>query len=227
MAKTATAYMKTIVVIPAYNEQEHIAEVVSSAKKYVPEIIVVDDASTDETTIKAKNAGAITLHHIVNLGKAGAIKTGCDAAVRLGADVIILMDGDGQHDPVHIPAFLSALDNNAVDIVFGSRTDLTDMPFVRLAGTKLLEYSMRHLFKMNIRDMQCGYRAFRTRVYPLLRWDSKNYYADAEITARTGKYRLRYREIPIKTIYHDSYKGMTIFDGLKLPLKLLIWKLTL
>ncbi|KKU48131.1 hypothetical protein A3H10_03430 [Candidatus Uhrbacteria bacterium RIFCSPLOWO2_12_FULL_46_10] len=219
--------MKPIVVIPAYNEQEHIAEVVRSAKQYVPQIIVVDDASKDDTKIKAVNAGALTIDHIVNLGKAGAIKTGCDAAVCLGADIIILMDGDGQHDPSRIPTFLDILKDDTVEIVFGSRTDLREMPFVRRAGTKLLEYSMRYLFQMSICDMQCGYRAFRTRVYPLLRWDSKNYHADAEITARTGKYHLPYKEIPIKTIYHDSYKGMTIIDGLMLLGKIVIWKFTL
>jgi|SRR3989338_1655203 len=219
--------MKPVVVIPAYNEQAHIFEVVRSTKQYVPGIIVVDDASRDTTQAMARSAGAITLHHIVNLGKSGAIKTGCDAAVRLGADIIILMDGDGQHDPKHVPEFLNALKDKNVDIVFGSRLDLKAMPFVRKAGTKLLEFSMRHLFQVNICDMQCGYRAFRTRVYPLLRWNSNNYHADAEITARTGKYHLFYKEIPIRTIYNDPYKGMTIIDGLSLLGKIFIWKIIL
>ena len=95
--------MKTIAVIPAYNEAKHIAEIVSEVKKYVPDVLVIDDASADATRELAKRAGATVLRHPINLGKAGAIKTGCDAALSLQAEIIILLDGDGQHDPKHIP----------------------------------------------------------------------------------------------------------------------------
>lgn len=219
--------MNSIVVVPAYNEERRIGDVVRSALPYVSQIVVVDDASRDRTSEEAKNAGAIVLRHPVNLGKAGAIKTGCDAAVVLGADVMILMDGDGQHHPSHLPEFLKILENPQVDFVFGSRTDLRSMPLVRRLGTELLEFAMRRLFNIDICDMQCGYRAFRSRIYPQLRWTSKKYYADAEITARVGKFHVPYREIMIKTIYHEPDKGMTIYDGIALPLKLLIWKFTL
>lgn len=219
--------MNPAIVIPAYNEGLHIGDVVRSALSFVTTVIVVDDASKDQTSEEAKKAGAIVLRHPINLGKAGAIKTGCDAAECLGADIIILMDGDGQHDPVHLPEFLSIFQNPDVDFVFGSRTDLRTMPFVRRLGTELLEFAMRRLFKINICDMQCGYRAFRTRIYPKLRWTSKKYYADAEITARVGKFHVPYREIMIRTIYHEPDKGMTMYDGIALPLKLLIWKFTL
>ncbi|HAZ28794.1 MAG TPA: hypothetical protein DCY48_03425 [Candidatus Magasanikbacteria bacterium] len=226
MEDTNRCRMKTIAVIPAYNEAKHIAEIVSEVKKYVPDVLVIDDASADATRELAKRAGATVLRHPINLGKAGAIKTGCDAALSLQAEIIILLDGDGQHDPKHIPEFLAALDEQT-DIVFGSRNDLNSMPFVRRLGTKMLEISMKRLFHVNILDMQCGYRAFRTRVYALLQWNSNNYHADAEITARVGKNNLRYKEIFIDTIYHDSYKGMTIIDGLTLLGKIFIWKLTL
>lgn len=218
--------MKAIAVIPAYNESRHIVDVVKATKRHVDEVIVVDDSSSDGTADLAFQAGAIVMSHAINLGKASALKTGCDAAVARQPDVVVLLDADGQHDPELIPEFLRALDDQT-DIVFGTRRDLGSMPLVRRLGTELLELSMKRLFHMNLHDMQCGYRAFRPRVYPTLRWYSRNYHADAEVTARVGKYRLRYKEIPISTIYHDEYKGMTIIDGMTLLGKLFIWRFSL
>lgn len=219
--------MRVFVVISAYNEEKHIASVVSEVRKYIPDVIVVDDCSRDATSELARQSGAIVVRHRINLGKAGSMKTGCEAAVYLGAQAIVLMDGDGQHNPNHLPAFLDALAVPATEFVFGSRMDSAAMPFVRRLGTKLLEHGMRTLFGVNIYDMQCGYRAFKTSVYPRLRWQSKRYHADAEITARVGKYHLVYTEIPIETIYHDEFKGMTVFDGIAILGKLILWKFTL
>ncbi len=218
--------MKVIAVIPAYNESQHIHETVTKVRPQVDEVIVIDDASRDSTSLLAKHAGARVLTHKANLGKAGAIKTGCEAAIHLHAEVIILLDGDGQHNPEHIPEFLRMMDEHT-DIVFGSRMNLDNMPLVRKLGTMALRHSMKMLFRVNIADMQCGYRAFRTAVYPVLKWKSRNYHADAEMTARAGKSKLRYKEIPIETIYHDDYKGMTIIDGVTLLGKIFIWKFTL
>lgn len=218
--------MKTIAVISAYNEEKHIFDVVTRTKKYVSDVIVVDDHSSDQTYKLAKSAGAFVLHHRANLGKAGAMKTGCEAAKKLEADVIILMDGDGQHKPEDIPRFLENL-RDGVDIVFGSRVNKTGMPLVRKIGTQMLVFLMKFLFQVENCDMQCGYRAFTMKAYPLLKWQSNKYYADAEITARAGKAKLKYKEIPIETIYHDINKGMTIFDGLNIFTKLLIWKITI
>lgn len=218
--------MKSVAVIPAYNEGKYISDTVKHAKQYVDEVIVVDDNSSDDTYTLAKQAGALVLQHRMNLGKASATKTGCETAYKRKAQIIILIDGDGQHNPDEIPNFLKSFDDET-DIVFGSRINTKSMPLIRKLGTKSLEYSMKWLFHVNIRDMQCGYRAFTSRVYPILRWKSKNYHADAEITARVGKNKLRYKEIPIETIYHDSYKGMTIIDGVSLLIKLLIWKIKL
>src|SRR3989338_7013296 len=89
---------KVIAVIPAYNESKYIFNVVKEAKKHVDQVIVVDDASSDNTGLLAKKAGALVLRHPINLGLGGTLKTGCDAAILLNANIIVTLDGDGQHD---------------------------------------------------------------------------------------------------------------------------------
>ena len=110
---------KVWVVIAAYNEAKHISKVIKDTKKFCENIIVVDDGSKDHTYVLAKESKAYALKHIVNMGKGAAIKTGCDFALRQGAEILILVDADGQHEPKEIPNFLNAIKDK--DIVFGYR----------------------------------------------------------------------------------------------------------
>ena len=97
---------KIFAIIPAYNEEKQINSVINKTKKYVDEVIVVDDGSKDSTGEIAKKSNAIVLRHLVNLGKGAALKTGCDYAVKNKAGIIIAVDADAQHDPKEIPNFL-------------------------------------------------------------------------------------------------------------------------
>lgn len=216
-----------ILVIPAHNEEEHIGDVINEARKHIQKIIIVDDCSKDNTGAIAKNAGAIVLRHRANLGKADALKTGCEAAIKLGADVIIIMDGDGQHKPEDLPLLTEAISDGCTDIVFGVRKESKHVPFVRLWGTRVTDLLMTSLFKIKISDIQCGYRAFTREAYEKLKWRSRSYLADAEMTARTGRFKLRYKEVTIQTVYYDEYKGMTIIDGLQVLLNIIIWRIIL
>jgi len=219
--------MKTALILPAYNEGAHIEAVVSGAKKYVDVVYVVDDGSKDDTIEKAKRAGAITIKHPLNLGKAGALKTGIAAALKQNAEIIIFMDSDGQHLAEDLPRFIETIESGEADIVIGGRQGGDKMPFVRNVGNRMLEAATRILFGINVRDIQSGYRAFHAKQYPKLKWRSKNYHADAEMTVRAGKYGLKYKEIPIKTIYLDDVKGMDAIDGLKLLFNIILWRFSL
>ena len=97
--------MKAIAVIPAYNEAERIGRIIPDVKKQVDKVIVVDDGSRDATARNAQQKGAMVVSHAVNLGKGAALKTGCDVALKLKADAIIVMDADGQHKASDIPLF--------------------------------------------------------------------------------------------------------------------------
>ena len=214
-------------ILPAFNEELHISSILNKAKNHVDHIIVVDDCSDDETFINAQKAGAITLRHRANLGKAAALKTGCEAAILLGADLIALMDSDGQHKPENLPQFFSTLERDGLDIIVGSRRDGDKMPFIRKFGNQLIELLSRILFRVDIKDIQSGFRVFRAEVYSKLEWISNNYHADAEMTIRIGIHKLKYKEIFIDTIYLDDYKGMTPIDGLILLLNIIKWRISL
>ncbi|WP_236950981.1 glycosyltransferase family 2 protein [Methanobacterium subterraneum] len=97
--------MRIITIIPAYNEETAILNVVKGVKKY-SDVLVVDDGSTDKTAILAKNVGATVIKHWKNIGKGAAIKTGLKSAIEDDYDFMVLLDGDGQHDPQCIPFLL-------------------------------------------------------------------------------------------------------------------------
>jgi len=132
------------VIIPAYNEENKIKEVINKVKNYATNIVVVDDGSKDNTVNAAKETGIKVLRHIVNLGKGSALKTGCEFALSKGAKIFIAIDADGQHDPDEIPDFLEALKEN--DIVFGYRKLAKEMPFILRFGNLLISRTISLFF---------------------------------------------------------------------------------
>ena len=101
--------MKIIAGIPAYNKQYPVCGVIHATAEYVDEIIVVDDGSTDNTSKLAKQSGAIVINHETNRGKTAAVQTILAEAIKRDADVLVLLDSDGQHDPDEIPALLKPI----------------------------------------------------------------------------------------------------------------------
>lgn len=215
--------METFVVIPAYNEERYIQKVLQETKRHASQIIVVDDGSADKTAEIARKEGAEVLRHATNMGKGAALKTGCDYAFRKGAEKVVVMDGDGQHEPSKIPEFLERL--KEAEIVFGYRQLSRTMPLVLRFGNWFINKITKFLYGMELKDTQCGYRAFTAEAYRKIRWRSTDYSMESEMIARVGRHKLRYKEVPLKTIYADKYKGTTIIDGVKIVLKMMRWKL--
>ena len=153
----------TYAVIAAKNEAKHISAVVKDTKKYVNKVIVVDDGSSDNTSEKAKEAGAIVLQHLVNLGKGAATKTGCEYAISKGAETIVFLDADGQHEPKDIIKFKEKLKEK--DIVFGIRKRNKHMPAVLKLGNWFLNKAANSLYGIDVPDTQCGFRTFKTKIY--------------------------------------------------------------
>jgi len=211
-------------VIAAKNEEKHIAKVIRDTKKHVDKIVIVDDGSTDNTNEIATKSGAIVLTHLVNLGKGAAIKTGCEYARDNKADIIVLLDADHQHEPKDIPKLITSLKKS--QIVFGVRKKRKNMPLVLKFGNWFINSVTRTLYGVKIVDTQCGFRVFRAKIYPLLKWRSSNYSLESEMIANVGKKRLKYTQVPISTIYSDKYKGTTIIDGVKIVGNLLWWKIS-
>jgi len=215
--------MKVYVVIPAYNEESMISEVIHRVKKFTKNIIVVDDGSKDKTSKVDKKAGAFVLRHKINLGQGAARMTGCEAAWRMGAEVVVTLDADGQHNPIHISKFVKKI-AEGYDIVFGQRNLKSGIPLDRRLGLKLGSMIIRIFFGINIKDLGCVFRAFTKKAYSKIKWNPLiRYGSETEMVARTGKNKLKYATVPIETIYIDKYKGMTIIDALVIIFSIPSW----
>jgi glycosyltransferase involved in cell wall biosynthesis len=218
--------MKTAVIIPVFNENTSIHGIIEEARRYVDTVIVVDDGSSEkkQPQLSPVDDKVILLRHKINLGKGAALKTGCEAALKLNTDIIVVMDSDGQHNPEDIRRFLQVLDERQVDIVFGSRKIGKDMPLVMMLGNKFLSLAASFLFGIYISDTQSGFRAFRASAYQRIKWNSPRYSVETEMIANVAKNKLKFTEIEIATVYKDDYKGTTVFDGIKIFFNMLIWK---
>lgn len=214
---------KTFAVIAGYNEEKHIRKVARQTKKFVNEVIVVNDGSRDKTESETMASGATVLTHITNLGKGAAMKTGAEYAINAGADIIVFLDADGQHEPKDIPRFVKALAKT--DIVFGARKrEGSSMPIILRFGNWFISEIIFRLYGLRLHDSQCGFRAIRAEAYPYLVWRSTDYSVESEIIAWAGKAKLRYKELWIKTIYHDKYKGTTPMHGFPIVWNLFMWR---
>ena len=190
---------RVVAVIPAYNEEGRIGDVVRRAKRFVDQVIVVDDGSSDETAREARDAGARVVAHPVNMGKWAALKTGVREALSEGADVVVTLDADGQHLPEEIPKLISALEDADVAAGFRSREG---MPIVRRLSNFITTGILRVLFGVRIRDSQCGFRAYRREAAELLlRVEGSGYEGETESLVLLARAGMRLRDVPVSTIY--------------------------
>ncbi|MBU1974032.1 MAG: glycosyltransferase family 2 protein, partial [Nanoarchaeota archaeon] len=186
-------------------------------------VTIVDDGSIDNTAKIAQQENITLLQHSINLGKGAALKTGCDYAYRKGAQNLVVLDADAQHDPNNIPEFIKKLTDH--DIVFSYREQPTTMPFILRFGNRFISSITTFLYGLKLKDTQSGYRAFTAQTYRKIRWQAADYSMESEMIANVGKHRLKYAQIPIKTIYSDKYKGTTVVDGIKIVLRMITWRL--
>jgi glycosyltransferase involved in cell wall biosynthesis len=215
------------IVIPARNEAPRLPAVLETLPRSLPgiggiNVVVVDDGSSDGTGARAREGGARVARHVVNMGKGAALRTGCEAAVRLGADLIVAMDADGQHQPSDIPRLLGPLMRHEADVVLAYREAPGGaMPVILKFGNRALSSMLRLLFGVAIRDTQCGLRAFSAAAYPGLRWEASDYSVESEMLVRMARSHLRFAEVPIATVYADRYKGTQPIDGVRILGRLL------
>ena len=147
---------KIAALIPAFNEALHIGTVVHQAQAHLP-VLVVDDGSTDDTSRRAEQAGATVVRQVPNQGKGRALQTGFRRALAEGFEAVVTLDGDGQHDPGEIPAFLRAYTSSAADLIIGTRT-FSQMPLIRRISNTLGQLAFSWAMDQPISDNQSGYR---------------------------------------------------------------------
>ena len=191
---------KFIVVIPAYNEAEHISQVVSQAQLHLP-VLVVDDGSVDETVALAQAAGAEVLRQVPNQGKGAALRAGFRRVLELGCQAVVTLDGDGQHDPLEIPTFLNAYAADPADLIIGKR-DFKKMPVVRCLANTSGAWLFSWAVGRSIPDNQSGYRMLsRPLMERLLPSTEQGFEFEVEmlVTCLKGHFSLKW--VPIRTIY--------------------------
>lgn len=200
--------MKVLAAIPAWNERKAIASVVLLTKKHVDAVLVIDDGSTDKTALIAKLTGAEVIQHKTNLGKGGALATALKWADRHEFDIIVFIDGDGQHDPGAIPDLIEPIRNGEVDITIGSRwhhgEGLSQMPFHRILGNWVLSTTTSLSLSKVIRDSQSGYRAFHMRTLnSFLQSMESGFAVESEMIALADKAGFKWKEVGIKANYGE------------------------
>lgn len=216
---------KLVAVIPAYNEAGHIGSVVRAVRPFADEVVVVDDGSGDATSAEALAAGARVYRHLVNRGLGGGIATGLRAALRMGADIIVTLDGDGQHVPEEVINVAAPIRNGEADFVIGSRMlDPRGMPFLRRVANRCANVCTWALFGVHVSDTQSGFRALSRRAAESLDLRTSRMEVSSEIVAEAARLGLRIAEVPITVIYTDYSlsKGQSFGVGLQTLAKLIL-----
>ena len=217
--------MSIVACIPAYNEERTIAGVIVRALRYVDNVVVCDDGSMDLTGEIAQGLGVQLVRHERNMGKGVALRTAFRCAKDLKPDVIVMLDGDGQHDPSEIPQLIEPVMSGEADMVVGSRYvegSRVDAPLYRRMGLRLINAISGSSGDSGVRDTQSGFRAFSTNALDVvLECEVEGYGVETEQLALAHRLNLRVVEVPVAIKYsgleriskkNPAYHGIELVD---------------
>ena len=198
--------MKVIIGIPAFNEEKNIGPIVAKLKKKYDQVIVCDDGSSDMTETIALSLGAYVVKHDKNLGYGSAIKTIFNEAGKIGGDVLVTFDADGQHQISEIDSVLQPIFENKADIVIGSRFlgETKDLPQYRKIGIKIITGLTNVMTGSKITDSQSGFRAYSKKVLKEISPTESGMGISTEILIKASKKEMRIVEVPITISYEGS-----------------------
>jgi len=202
---------KIVVLIPAFNTESTVGDVVSGARRYLPDVLVVDDGSTDETGQVAEKCGARVVSHKSQKGKGAALRTGF--RILLGDespigphDGILTMDADGQHDPDDIPNLVSAYQEGRGDLIVGSRMGQRDnIPTYRLWPNLVGNFFLSRASGNRVEDSQSGMRIYSRTLLSTITLSASRFDLEAEAIIRSGKAGFRFSFVPIRAIYMEKH----------------------
>jgi len=199
---------KIIAAMPSYNTELSIGDVVSRAKKCVDQVVVVDDGSHDSSARAAKDAGALVVNHVKNQGYGEAIKSCFEAAKASKADVLVILDSDGQHNPDEIPRLVAPIINEGADIVIGSRflksTKPVAMPAYRKFGINVITFLFNFGSRKRVSDAQSGFRAYSKRMFENIILLEKGMGVSIETIEKARRSGAIFKEVPVSCVYVSS-----------------------
>jgi glycosyltransferase involved in cell wall biosynthesis len=193
---------RILCIIPAYNAEANIADVVLGVRNVLPQatVLIVDDGSTDETRMVARSVGDETIEFEQNRGKGAALQAAFTFAVERGFDAVVTIDADGQHDPAFAPAMQTALDH--ADVVVGAREiGGRSVPAHRRVANLFSSWLTRVVSGASIHDSQSGYRAVRTEVLRQVHARGSRYEFETDFLILAARRGFRFTEVPISTVY--------------------------
>lgn len=199
--------MRVVAIIPAYNEESRVADAVRDASVFVDNVVVVDDCSYDQTFDEALAAGAYVLRHVLNRGQGAALQTGTKFALdKLGADIIVHFDADGQMQGEDIPCMVEALQKEESDIVLGSRflQNMPEMPVTRLITLKLGILFTLVISGIKLTDTHCGFRALSRKAASEIVITRDRMAHASEILDLIMVKKLKYIECPVNIKYSQE-----------------------
>lgn len=220
--------MKIIAAIPAYNEEPFIGDIVSRAKCYVNQVIVVDDGSKDDTAKIATETEGLVVRHDTNQGTGSATRTCFKAARERDADILITLDGDGQHNPDEIPILLAPILRSEADLVIGSRflkaipsithhaSHITShIPPYRRFGISVITFLFNLGSKVKVTDSQSCFRAHTRKLLETINITQNGFGFSVEVLLQARNQGFIIKEVPISCIYHPhSHSLNPVIHGL-------------
>jgi glycosyltransferase involved in cell wall biosynthesis len=204
--------VRSVAVIPAYNESHTIADVVERTTEHVDRVVVVDDGSDDDTAAIARESGAVVIEHVINTGIGGALRTGYRYAIDREFDFIVQIDADGQHDPDYIPMMLEAATDE--DMVIGSRylnESYKEYSFVRQSGISFFTAVVNVLGGLDITDVTSGFRVYRVSALSEILHRSDDHWA-VEQTLEAAHSGQRIREVSVEMPTRDEGSSQFSLD---------------
>ncbi len=202
------AKIRITAAIPCFNTELSIGNVIRRVKKYVDHVVVVDDGSHDGTARAARDSGATVKSHQKNRGYGGAIMSCFQAAKEYSADILVILDGDGQHNPDETPKLLAPVLNGEADLVIGSRflhpAKQTSVPRYRAFGIGVITRLFNFGARTKVSDAQSGYRIYSKKVFDNLLLAEQGMGVSIEILEKAVKRGARIKEVPITCSYSPS-----------------------
>jgi glycosyltransferase involved in cell wall biosynthesis len=196
-------------VIPAYQEEKHIGDVIRRTRQELKHVLVVDDGSSDETSKRAREAGAEVIIHPQNRGKGESIKTGLRHWLERQMSWVFVLDADGQHRPEEIENFMQAALADGASLLIGNRMkNLSGMPLLRRIVNRYMSMKISRVCGRDIPDTQCGFRLLHRNLIPDVLGGTHRFDYETEMLIVASRKGFRIESVPISTVYSDEVSSI-------------------
>jgi glycosyltransferase involved in cell wall biosynthesis len=215
-----------VAVIPAYECAASIGDVVRGVRRHLCRVVVVDDGSSDATAAEATRAGAEVSRLPENRGKGHALLHGIELALAGDPAAVLLLDGDGQHDPADVPGFLAAWDAGAGDLLIGSRmAEAETIPRARYWTNRIGSRILSWMTGWDVADSQSGFRLLAADLLRRLPLASRGYAVESEMLIKAANRGARLAQVPIRVIYEGNPSHYRpVLDTVRISLWSIYWK---